>query len=140
MLERDTLVPTPHVPVVLAVGSTGAILARCRDAATAVGVDLEPVALVSLARAAATMRPVALLISADVYGFDPGEFDALALSVGAARVLVEAREPVSALAARLARALDEGLPAAAEPRAASGAPPRRTSGIRWRTAEQRRCA
>ena len=140
MLERDTFVPAPPSPVVLAVGGGGALLARCRDAAVLVGVDLEPVALVSLARAAATQRPLALMIAMDVYAFDPDEFDALALSVGAARLLVDMREPSDRLAARLAEAIGDRLETAPAPRAMSSAPPRSTSGIRWRAPEQRRCA
>jgi hypothetical protein len=129
MSERTTLIPPP-CPLLLAVGCRGALLARLRDASAELDVALEVVELVEVATSAALLRPLALLISSDVYAFDPDEFDALARSVGARRILVEDSEPCHKLEARLAAALGQAaeqsdeLPALASTQRAH-------SGVRW---------
>ena len=94
-------------------------------------IGLEAGDLFSLAETAASLRPHALLLSRDVYAFDPEEFDALALSIGAQRLLVEDGEPVERLADRLREALATVV-ASEPPTSAGTTKPRRSSGIRWR--------
>ena len=136
MDERITYVSKARRSVFLAVGCRAALLTQCRAAAGLVSVELEPAEFLSLANAAAALRPLAILISADLYGFDPDEFDALARAVGACRVLVEEGEPLTRLVGRLRevvkaqqeiRAREATDPAAARRRD----PIRRRSGIRW---------
>jgi hypothetical protein len=139
MDQRTTFIPAPR-PVLIAVGCRGAMLARCREAASRISLDLETGDLLSVIEMAASMRPIALLVDADVYAFDPGEFDALALSVGSRRVLVDAEEPVGRLVERLGGAL------AASGRSVAPRDDRRTpsmrspphSGIRWTAAARAR--
>jgi hypothetical protein len=136
MDERPTYTPAPSRPVLLAVGCRGALLARCREAAARLLVDLVAVDLLAIAGTMAAQRPLVMLVAADLYGFDPEEFDALAQSVSARRLLVEEGEPVERLAARLAETVNESARnrAAAEARLTKPAPPPRKSGgsgIRW---------
>lgn len=127
MEERTTEVPVLG-PVVLAVGCGAGMLARCQSAAAAVGIDLVPVDLISLAMTAAAMRPLVVMISEDVYCFDPEELDALSLSVGAGRLVIHLDDTKATIQELLSVAVDEVRDA----RARSAKPPRRpTSGIRW---------
>jgi hypothetical protein len=127
MEDRTTLAASSR-SLLLAVGCTGALLAQCRTATTRLDATLQAVELASFAAQAALVRPLVILIAADLYGLDPEEFDGLARAVGAARVLVEIEEPVRRLEMRLVDAL--ALTRAA--RAREAAQPRRpSSGIRW---------
>jgi hypothetical protein len=103
-------------------------------------VELELAELLTLAATAASARPLALLISADLYSFDPEEFDALARTVGAARILVEDSEPIDRLTDRLREAVESGASAGAS-MSRDAAPvmqlPKR-SGIRWSAVSGRR--
>jgi hypothetical protein len=105
--------------------------ARLRDATADLAVDVELVELVELATAAAARRPLAILFSADVYAFDPHEFDALARSVGARRLLVEDGEPTERLEARLLGALREAPTSREEPREPEARESPKSSGVRW---------
>lgn len=133
MDEKATLVP-PERDVLLAVGCGGALLGHCREVAIHAHVEIEAVELVELADAVGEMRPLVLLIAADIYGFDPDEFDALARAVGAVRLLVELTEPCTRFEARLLRALRDARiarsQAASEPVTTRGKR-RPSSGIRW---------
>lgn len=101
MHERITYAPTAPRSAVLVVGCRAALLAHCRAAAGLVSVELESAEFLALANAAAELRPLAILISADLYSLDPDEFDSLARAVGARRMLVEDGEPLHLLVARL---------------------------------------
>jgi hypothetical protein len=138
MEERPTWVP-PDRDVLLAVGCVGALLGNCRQVAELAHVDLEAVELVDFAAAAASLRPLVILISSDIYAFDPTELDAVARSVGAARVLVELEEPCDRLVARISDALAEARGTRNHPPAAPVTirARRPSSGIRW-TATVRR--
>jgi hypothetical protein len=135
MEQRTTFIPLPH-PVLIAVGCRGALLARCRAAAARVSLELETGDLLSIIEMAASLRPIALLVDADVYGFDPGEFDALARSVGAQRVVVGDQEPMERLVERLGLALTASSRSVSErvegPTSSKRTAPR--SGIRWTAA------
>ncbi len=141
MEERTTINTPPPSPVVLTVGCKGSLLARCREAAASIPIDLEAGDVLSLAWLATSLRPLAVLVNADLYGFDPEEFDALTRSVGARRILVEEDEPVDCLAVRIAEAVGASATAraldAGPPSRASGAP---CSGIRWKAVKQARSA
>lgn len=137
MEEKATLVPAAR-QVLLAVGCGGALLALCRDAARHVGVDLEAVELTSFAASAASLRPLVVMIAADLYSFDPEEFDALARAVGATRLLVEVGEPRVRLFVRLADALRTVIQSRTQKREPEDPVPRRrrpSSGIRWRAVD-----
>jgi hypothetical protein len=101
--------PTPlitHVPLVLAVGCPPSMVQRCMEVATPWGVVIAESDLMNMRTEAARARPIALLMTRDVYAFDPEEFQALAQDVGA--VLVVARSEAFA-ATQIERLL--GLPA-----------------------------
>jgi hypothetical protein len=139
MDERITVTPAPPLPVVITLGLRGALLGRCRTVAAQIPVALEPSDLLSVAGTVASLRPLALLIAADLYSFDPDELDALACSVGARRVLVEEDEPIDRLEKRIGQAVRECI--AIRTRDTVRPPPRSmapSSGFRWTAAKRGR--
>jgi hypothetical protein len=139
MQQRSTFIPVQY-SVVLAIGCAGALLARCRAAAARFSLGVETGDLLSIIEMAASLRPIALLVDADIYGFDPGEFDALALSVGARCILIDDEEPLDQLVERLGRLMTASGPAVAKdgPTPSRRGSPR--SGIRWASAARNRQA
>jgi hypothetical protein len=141
MDERITYAPTAPRSVLLAVGCRAALLAHCRAAAGLVSVELEPAEFLALANAAAELRPLAILISADLYAFDPDEFDALARAVGARRVVVEDGEPLNRLVGRLREVVKAQQESRAHEATELAEPLRRGpipghSGFRWTAAAE----
>jgi hypothetical protein len=99
--ERATAKPV-HIPTVLAVGCSDALLARCWEALSGLGVmvrDCEPALAATLA---AARQPLAIVVSTEVYALDAGELDALARDVRATLLCVDegagGRELAEALA------------------------------------------
>lgn len=137
MEDKDTLIPDPRA-VLLAVGCDGALLARCREAARRLHVELEAVEVLELAFVVGSVRPLVVLFDAQVYAFDPAEFDAVARSVSATRILVEMGEPLERLKGRISDAMIEASAARSrQPAAPVTVRGRRTSsGIRWRAMDQ----
>jgi hypothetical protein len=137
MADRATLIPDPRC-VLLAVGCDGALLARCREAARRLHVELDVVEVLELAGVVGELRPLVVLFDAQVYGFDPPEFDAVARSVGACRLLVELDEPLERLRVRIADAMAEAAATRSreppEPVTLRGRRP--SSGIRWKLFDQ----
>lgn len=85
MARRDQQ-PTsrfPGAPVVLAIGCTEEFADRCRDVAPMFGAVVQVCDLASAPTTAARLRPLAIVMTDDLYAFDPVEFDALAQDVGA---------------------------------------------------------
>jgi hypothetical protein len=117
----------------LVVGCSGVLLARCRAAAAATGIDIEPVGPLSLAAIAAKMRPLVVLIAADLYRFDPAELDEVVRSVGANRMVVDLTESQERIEERLGEAVDEILVLRTEGATRRSSPDSRQpgSGIRW---------
>jgi hypothetical protein len=137
MEDRSTLIPDPRA-LLLAVGCDGALLARCREAARRLHVEVDAVEVLELASVVGYLRPLVVLFEAQVYGFDPVEFDAVARSVSATRLLVEMAEPLERLKGRIADAMAEAAAARSrEPQAPVTLRGRRpSSGIRWKAMDR----
>ena len=96
--ERATEKPV-HIPTVLAVGCSDALLARCWAALAPMGVmvrDCEPALLPTLV---AARLPLAIVMPDYVYARDPVELDALARDVRAMLVKVHPEATVGELVA-----------------------------------------
>lgn len=101
--------PTPvmsHVPLVLAVACPPPMVQRCMQVATPWGVVIAQSDLMDVRTEAARTRPIALLMTTDVYAFDREEFQALAQDVGAVLVVARSADFAAAQIERLV-----GLPA-----------------------------
>lgn len=88
--ERATARPV-HLPTVLVVACSDAILARCWDAVAPLGVMIRDCEARGLATLAATRQPLAIVLPRALYALDPDELDALARDVRAALVKVDER-------------------------------------------------
>jgi hypothetical protein len=85
---EDTLV-NPDIPTVLTVGCSQAFVERCRRAVARLGVVIEPSQLSNFTTSAARCRPLVMVVLADVYQFDPGEFELLVRDVGSVSLVIE---------------------------------------------------
>lgn len=102
--ERATAKPV-HIPTVLAVGCSDALLARCWEALAGLGVmvrDCEPALAATLA---AARQPLAIVVSTEAYALDPDELEALARDVRATLLRVDESADGPELAAALAGAV-----------------------------------
>lgn len=81
-LDRPTPV-TFHAPTVLAVGLPPDTLSRASVVLGPSGVTLRETNLLDLRSDSAQLRPLVLLVDAELYDFDPEAFDMVALDVGA---------------------------------------------------------
>jgi hypothetical protein len=63
---------------VLVIGSTPAFVTRCREAASRAGAVTWAVDIASVSLRIAQWEPVALVMTEDVFAFDPTKFEALA--------------------------------------------------------------
>jgi hypothetical protein len=94
-----------HIPTVLAVGCSDALLARCWDCLAGLGVmvrDCDPSRAATLA---AARRPLLILVERDVYATDAVELDALARDVHADILPIDDDLDDSALALALVTAV-----------------------------------
>lgn len=88
-MSQETRIPQAAA-VVVVIGGYPALVEATRSAAgVALAARVEEVSLSSAATAVSTFRPIALVMTQDVYGFDADEFDALARDVGARIVRVD---------------------------------------------------
>ena len=86
---QSTPIPTAAT-VVMVVGGDAVLAAATRSAVDAAfAARVEHVTVATVATAVSTYRPIAIVMSHDVYGFDAKEFDALARDVGAAVIPVD---------------------------------------------------
>ena len=92
----------PDLPSALVVGCPAGVLGQIHDAVIAVGLVPRACGVVTLASAAARYRPLCIVLTTDLYEFDPGGFAALAQEVGASLVTVEETIPAEELARILA--------------------------------------
>jgi len=86
--ERATARPV-HLPTVLVVGCSSALLARCWDAVAPLGVMIRDCEARELATLVATRQPLAIVVQSALYALDPGELEALARDVRATLVKVD---------------------------------------------------
>lgn len=88
--SEPTLRPV-RVPVVLVAGGPEELVLAARHAAAQESptITVEACGAVSVASVAASLRPFALVISEDIYTFDPTEFAALARDVHAELVVIK---------------------------------------------------
>jgi len=89
--DADTTIESVRVPVVLVVGGPDALIEAARSVA---GVEsglilVESCSAMNVATAATQRRPFALVISQDIFAFDPEEFAALARDVQADLVVLK---------------------------------------------------
>ena len=94
---RDTTERAVNVPVVLVVGSTE-LAARCREVVRsprATPAHVKECDVSSTSTMVARWRPLAIVLTEDLYAFDAPEFDALAKDVKSMLVRVQ-RERVTA--------------------------------------------
>lgn len=80
-----------RTPVVLVAGGPDELLSAAQRAAEieSPSIVVEACGAVTVATVAASVRPFALVLSQDMYSFDPAEFSALARDVQAELVVVE---------------------------------------------------
>jgi len=77
--------PTPlniPVPTVLAVGCAAEVVKRAASVLAATGIGLQETNLIDLRTDSAKLRPLVLLVDAELYEFDPEAFDMVAQDVG----------------------------------------------------------
>jgi hypothetical protein len=98
MNERATEKPV-HIPTVLAVGCSDALLARCWSALAHMGVMVRDCDLALLPTLVASRMPLAIVMPEQVYARDPVELDALARDVRAMLVKVHAEATVGEIEA-----------------------------------------
>jgi hypothetical protein len=118
--ERATEKPV-HIPTVLAVGCSDAMLARCWDALVGLGVmvrDCEPALAATLV---ASRKPLAIVMPSHVHALDPEEFDALARDVRATIVKIDDDATTEEISAVVGVALRAALRRREARRPASGA-------------------
>jgi hypothetical protein len=84
--ERLKTSRAPSAITVLAVGCSAELVDRCRDVAPTFGAVVKACDLLSASSVAAQLRPAVLVMTEDLYHFDPPELDALARTVGATLV------------------------------------------------------
>jgi hypothetical protein len=102
---EDTLV-NPDIPTVLTVGFTQAFVERCRRVVARLGVIIEPTQLNNFTTTAARCRPLVMVVLADVYEFDPAEFELLVRDVGSVSLVIESEDlAYQALDRRLSEAV-----------------------------------
>jgi hypothetical protein len=98
MNERATEKPV-HIPTVLAVGCSDALLARCWSALAHMGVMVRDCDLALLPTLVASRLPLAIVMPEHVYAGDPVELDALARDVRAMLVKVHTEATVGEIEA-----------------------------------------
>jgi hypothetical protein len=84
----DTL-PSMAAPAVLVVSCPPDLVAHCAQAVESLALVLQECGFLAAATLAAERRPLAIVMTDDVYAFDPDAFDALARDVQASLVRVE---------------------------------------------------
>jgi hypothetical protein len=70
-----------HVPVALVIGGARELVRVVEEAAVSAQVLVAECTVGEATNAAAEMRPLVMIMSEDVYAFDPDSFEALALDV-----------------------------------------------------------
>ena len=106
LLNPDTL-PSMAAPAVLVVSCPSDLVARCAEAVESLALALQECGFVAAATTAAERRPLAIVMTEDVYAFDPEAFDALARDVRASLVRVEEDIPAAKLELILEVAVEE---------------------------------
>lgn len=92
-----------HVPVALVVGGSAELVGIVEDAALSVQLLVTNCSVADATTRAAELRPLVMIMSEDVYGFDPDSFEALAKDVRSRVITVPVEGlDAEALKARLA--------------------------------------
>ena len=105
-VNADTL-PSLAAPTVLVVSCPPELVARCAQAIQPLGLALQECGFIAAATMAAERRPLAIVMTEDLYAFDPEELDALARDVRASLVRIEEDITVAKLELILEAAVDE---------------------------------
>ncbi|MFI5308136.1 MAG: hypothetical protein ACHQ53_12325 [Polyangiales bacterium] len=90
-LEGDSTLRPMRVPVVLVAGGPDELIAATKQVAGLESplIQVEACGAASVASMAASLRPFALVVSQDIFAFDPDEFTALARDVQAELVVLK---------------------------------------------------
>lgn len=107
--DAETL-RSSNVPTVLVIGASPEFLARCRSGSAKAGAVVISSTVQAATTTAAERRPVAIVLTADIHGFDPGAFAALAKDVRATLVTVpDEAIPSPALESAIEKAVTSAL-------------------------------
>jgi hypothetical protein len=106
--EAPTLT-APIAPTILAIGCPSPLLDACRRVLARTGGVLKESDVHRAATVAAERKPLVLLLSEDVYAFDPAEFSALARDVRAVLLLANEDVEEPALEVQIAFAIKRAL-------------------------------
>ena len=96
-------------PTVLTIGCSPDLRARCTAALAVLGTRLMHGELAQAPNLVAQLRPLAIVLTQEVYDFDPREFDALARDVSASLLRVEEDISEAMLEMLLGAAIDAAL-------------------------------
>jgi hypothetical protein len=90
-LEGDSTLRPMRVPVVLVAGGPDELIAAAKQVAGLESplIEVDACGAASAASMAASLRPFALILSQDIFGFDPDEFTALARDVQAELIVLK---------------------------------------------------
>src|ERR1043165_1503108 len=80
-MDRKSTTNAKTLPTVLVVGAGAELIERCRRSAEIAKSFLETADMANAATMAARCRPMVIVLTEDLYAFDPDEFDALARDV-----------------------------------------------------------
>src|SRR6185436_17617292 len=80
-MDRKSTTNAKTLPTVLVVGAGAELIERCRRSAETAKSFLELADMANAATMAARCRPMVIVLTEDLYAFDPEEFDALARDV-----------------------------------------------------------
>jgi hypothetical protein len=89
---RQTVVPSaPPTPLVLVVGCPAEFVGTCREAGARLGVAVRECDVRSIRTAVGLSQPFAVIVTEDLYQFDPEAFDTVARQVPASLVRIDSK-------------------------------------------------
>jgi len=91
-MDRKDTRKEQTLPTVLVIGASSELVDRCKQSASAIKLFVETADMANAATMAARSLPMVLVMTRDLYDFDPNEFDALARDVRAKIVRVTDEE------------------------------------------------
>ena len=106
-MERKSTANAMTLPTLLAIGAGDGLFARCKASASASRLFIEAADMSNAATMAARHRPMVLVLTEDLFAFDPEEFEALARDVRGRLVRVTDDITQIELNTRVSRALQE---------------------------------
>ncbi|AUX36379.1 MULTISPECIES: hypothetical protein [Sorangium] len=90
---RRAVVPSaPPIPLVIVAGCPAEFVAVCREVGAQLGVAVRECDLRSLRPTIAASQPYAVIVTEDLYRFEPASFDAIIRQAPASLVRIDSRE------------------------------------------------